>query len=89
MKTPGDGALYCSGKTKYTQQKIEREQGPSKAIQLDAPQDSITHSQWHAHQKTQVNGQHPALNLDGSSRDGTPTFSNKTLKWLKSFGWKI
>jgi hypothetical protein len=36
-----------------------------------------------------VKGKNPALNLDGTFHDGTPTLAKKTLEWLNSFGWRI
>jgi len=53
------------------------------------PEQSVPGSQWHAHQVDKVDGRNPALNLDGTSHDGAPTFSQRTLQWLKSFGWNI
>lgn len=72
---------------KEAQRAVERGQGPSDIGRIDAPEQSVPGSQWHAHQKKCVKGKHPALNLDGTSHDGTPTFSKKTRKWLASHGW--
>jgi len=74
---------------KDAQRKVQRGQGPRDIKRIDAPEQSVPGSQWHAHQTTPVNGRHPALNLDGSSHDGTPTFSRKTQDWLRNHGWNI
>lgn len=76
-----------SGTPKDAQKKVLREQGPRDIERIDEPEESVPRSQWHAHQKKVVNGKQPALNQDGSSHDGEPSFSSKTLKWLRNHGW--
>lgn len=84
-------AKVCSeGSPKDAQKKIDKGQGPKDIKRIDEPEpDSVPGSQWHAHQTKSVKGRNPALNQDGSAHDGLPSFSKKTLKWLKAHGWKV
>jgi len=79
----------CVGTPRDAQKKVERGQGPRDIKRIDEPEQSVPVSQWHAHQTKPEKGKNPALNQDGSIHDGTPTFSKKTLKWLRSYGWNI
>jgi RHS repeat-associated protein len=74
--------LNCTPKD--AQRKVIRRQAPREIIRIDAPESSITGSQWHAHGK---NG--GAINLDGTIHDGDPQFSRKTLDWLREHGWNV
>ncbi|WP_312948285.1 RHS repeat-associated core domain-containing protein [Superficieibacter sp.] len=84
-------AKVCSGGSpKDAQKKIDRGQGPKDIKRIDEPEpESVPGSQWHAHQTKPVKGKNPALNQDGSTHDGPPSFSKKTLKWLKDHGWNV
>ena len=84
-------AKICSGGSpKDAQKKIDRGQGPKDIKRIDEPEpESVPGSQWHAHQKKPVKGKNPALNQDGSTHDGPPSFSKKTLRWLKDHGWNV
>jgi len=77
------------GTPKDAKKAVDRGQGPNDIKRIDKPESSVTGSQWHAHQTKVVNGKNPALNQDGSSHDGQPSFSARTLEWLQSFGWNI
>jgi RHS repeat-associated protein len=77
------------GTPKDAQKAVARGQGPADIKRIDRPEQSVKGSQWHAHQTKTVNGKNPALNQDGSSHDGQPSFSARTLQWLQSFGWNI
>lgn len=77
------------GSPKDAQKAVQRDQGPRDIRNIHRPEQDVPGSQWHAHQAQKVDGKYPALNLDGSPHDGVPNFSQKTLEWLKSFGWNI
>ena len=79
----------CVGTPRDAQKKVERGQGPRDIKRIDEPEQSVPVSQWHAHQTKPEKGKNPALNQDGSIHDGAPTFSKKTLKWLRNYGWNI
>ena len=80
----------CGGTPKDAQKKVDKGQGPKDIKRIDEPEpESVPGSQWHAHQKKPVKGRHPALNQDGTTHDGPPSFSKKTLKWLKDHGWDV
>jgi len=84
-------AKVCGGGSpKDAQKKIDKGQGPKDIKRIDEPEpDSVPGSQWHAHQTKSVKGKNPALNKDGSTHDGPPSFHKKTLKWLKDHGWNV
>ncbi|MGJ0429752.1 RHS repeat-associated core domain-containing protein, partial [Methylobacter sp.] len=79
--------LSCTPKD--AQKKVNKGQGPVEIHRIDKPEPSVPGSQWHAHQSEQVKGKRPALNQDGSTHDGSPSFSKKTLKWLQEHGWNV
>jgi len=80
----------AGGSPKDAQRKIDKRQGPKDIKRIDEPEpNSVPGSQWHAHQTQQVKGKNPALNQDGSTHDGTPSFSKKTLQWLQDHGWNV
>jgi hypothetical protein len=31
----------------------------------------------------------PGINMDGTFHDGEPNWSNKTLDWLRQYGWNV
>jgi hypothetical protein len=76
------------GTPKDAAKQVQRGRGPKDIKRIDRPEQSVPGSQWHAHQEQEVKGRNPALNFDGSHHDGAPTFSKKTLEWLKGYGWK-
>lgn len=78
-----------AGCPKQAQNKVRKGQGPRDIHRIDAPEQSVPGSQWHAHQSQMKDGKRPALNQDGSYHDGKPDFSKKTLKWLEEHGWTI
>ncbi|MFE8115715.1 RHS repeat-associated core domain-containing protein [Brenneria goodwinii] len=79
----------CGGSPKDAQKKVNRGQGPKDIKRIDEPEESVPGSQWHAHQTKPEKGKNPALNQDGSTHDGAPSFSKKTFKWLKDHGWNV
>ncbi|SDQ63374.1 RHS repeat-associated core domain-containing protein [Pseudomonas sp. UC 17F4] len=79
--------IKASGTPKQAQTKVKREQAPSEIDRIDAPQQNVPHSQWHAHCPCGS-----GYNLDGSIHDkgrGDVTFSRKTIEWLNDHGWSI
>ena len=74
--------LDCTPKD--AQRKVRRGQGPREITRIDAPEQSVPGSQWHAHGS---NG--GAINLDGSIHDRDPGFSRATYDWLRQHGWNI
>lgn len=78
-----------AGCPKSAQKKVLKGQGPRDIHRIDAPEQSVPGSQWHAHQSQMKNGKRPALNQDGTYHDGKPEFSKKTLKWLQENGWTV
>ncbi len=76
--------LECTPKN--AQKKVKKGQGPKEIGRIDAPEQSVPGSQWHAHGKGKNKG---AINIDGSIHDSDPKFSNKTKKWLKEHGWDL
>lgn len=71
---------------KMHKKKIKKGQGPDEIGRIDAPVQNVPNSQWHAHGKGKYDG---TINLYGSIHDSDPKFSNKTKKWLKSYGWNL
>ena len=82
-----DAVLVHNCTPKIAQNKVRKGQGPRDIKRIDAPEESVPGSQWHAHQTKEVDGRNPALNQDGTPHDGMPNFSNKTRKWLKEHRW--
>lgn len=76
--------LACVCPPKDARNKIRKGQGPKEVTRIDAPEESVPNSQWHAHGD---NG--GAINQNGSIHDADPKFTRKTLKWLKEHGWDI
>ncbi|NML35517.1 RHS repeat-associated core domain-containing protein, partial [Paraburkholderia antibiotica] len=84
------GKPILGGTPKDAQKAVNKGQGPSDITRIDEPESSVPGSQWHAHCKCGA-----AINQDGSMHDKakgkgksvSQLFSNKTLKWLQSFGW--
>ncbi|WP_416410789.1 hypothetical protein [Pantoea sp. App145] len=85
----GLAKFVCSGTPKDAQKKVNRGQGPKDIKRIDEPEQSVPGNQWHAHQIKPEKGKHPALNQDGSTHDGPPSFTKKTLKWLQDHGWNV
>nr|HDS0969832.1 RHS domain-containing protein [Pseudomonas putida] len=76
-----------TGGPKQAKRKVERGQAPKEITRIDAPEEDVPKSQWHAHCPCGS-----AYNLDGSIHDkgkGDITFSNKTIQWLNDHGWSI
>jgi RHS repeat-associated protein len=76
------GLLECTPKS--ARNKVRKGQGPREITRIDAPESSVPDSQYHAHG---YNG--GAINLDGTIHDKDPNFSNKTLEWLREYGWNV
>ncbi|WP_043898730.1 hypothetical protein [Pectobacterium parmentieri] len=74
---------------KTRKKKVNKGQGPKDIKHIDEPEQSVPGSQWHTHQTKPEKGKNPALNQDVSIHDGPPSFSKKTLKWLKDHGWNV
>lgn len=75
-----------SGTPKEAREKVKKKQGPREIDRIDAPNQRVPKSQWHAHRHDTKGG----LNQDGSFHDGKdPEFGNQTLRWLRDHGWKI
>ncbi|NIF22818.1 RHS repeat-associated core domain-containing protein, partial [Candidatus Pantoea multigeneris] len=85
----GLAKVVCSGTPKDAQKKVTKGQGPKDIKRIDEPEQSVPGSQWHAHQTKPEKGKNPALNQDGSTHDGPPSFTKKTLKWLQEHGWNV
>ncbi|MEU6079273.1 RHS repeat-associated core domain-containing protein [Streptomyces sp. NPDC047108] len=64
---------------------VRRGRGPDEVHRIDPPEETVPGSKWHAQKKGTGS---PALNQDGTFHDGDPRFSNKTMKWLRKYGWK-
>ncbi|EKT4563683.1 RHS domain-containing protein [Pseudomonas putida] len=76
-----------SGTPKQAQRKVMREQAPAEITRIDAPEQDVPASQWHAHCPCGS-----GYNQDGSIHDkakGEVTFSRKTIQWLNDHGWRI
>jgi len=69
---------------KDARNKVRKGQGPKEITRIDAPEESVPGSQWHAHG---ANG--GAINQNGSIHDADPNFTRKTLKWLEEHGWDL
>jgi hypothetical protein len=86
-----NGYKGSEGSPKDAQKEVKKGIGPDDIKRIDAPEESVPGSQWHAH-GFNGNESGSAINLDGTPHDpkrGLPNFSKKTLEWLMHHGWNI
>ncbi|MFB9890471.1 polymorphic toxin-type HINT domain-containing protein [Planobispora takensis] len=78
------GEYWQDWLARAAQKEVLRGRGPSEVHRIDAPEESIPGSKWHAQKKGRGS---PALNQDGTFHDGDPKYSEKTHEWLRQYGW--
>jgi hypothetical protein len=71
---------------KAAQREVKAGRAPKEIHRIDAPEEHIPGSQWHA-QGPGVGS--PGINLDGTFHDGDPGWSSGVLGWLREFGWDV
>ncbi|MFD8595647.1 DUF6531 domain-containing protein [Kitasatospora sp. NPDC059646] len=71
---------------RLAQKTVKAGRGPSEIHRIDGPEESVPGSKWHAQKKGRGS---PALNQDGTFHDGDPKYSQKTLAWLREYGWDV
>ncbi|GII61187.1 hypothetical protein Skr01_12720 [Sphaerisporangium krabiense] len=78
------GEYWQDWLARAAQKEVLRGRGPSEVHRIDAPEESVPGSKWHAQKKGRGS---PALNQDGTFHDGDPKYSEKTNEWLRQYGW--
>ncbi|MFF4339382.1 RHS repeat-associated core domain-containing protein [Kitasatospora sp. NPDC001540] len=79
-------AYYRDYQARAAQKAVKAGRGPSEIHRIDGPEESVPGSKWHAQRKGRGS---PALNQDGTFHDGDPKYSQKTLDWLREYGWDV
>ena len=68
------------------QREVRGGRGPKEIHRIDAPEQHIPGSQWHAQEKGRGS---PGINLDGTFHDKEPNWPSSTLAWLRNYGWDV
>jgi uncharacterized protein YukE len=71
---------------KTAQRIIDSDGGPREITRIDAPEESVPGSQWHAQGRGRGS---PGLNIDGTPHDGDPNWPERVLSWLRQYGWNV
>jgi RHS repeat-associated protein len=67
------------------QKAVARGRGPREIGRIDAPEEHVPGSQWHAQGPGRGS---PGINMDGTYHDGNPHWPSRVTDWLAEYGWR-
>jgi hypothetical protein len=78
--------VFDDANGRAAQKAVARGQGPRQIGRIDAPEESVPGSQWHAQGPGKGS---PGINMDGTYHDGNPNWPTQVIQWLIGYGWQI